>query len=146
MTTDKTERKTRNLFVAANKYQKHIIILVFLPSLLIFLAFNGIVFMGNPAFSKAVFHASFPSSERSINLFSEMIVIFMCSFFLLSLFATFIISHNMIGGFERITKELDVIISGKSQRTISSRPNDTLTKELLKRINILAEYYIKNKK
>ena len=56
----------------------------------------------------------------------------------------FIFSHNMVGGFGRILNELDEIIDGNSKKTISSRPHDTLTKELLKRVNLLVEFYVKH--
>ena len=144
MPQNSSTKRPRKILVTADKYQKEMIILTFLPSALIFLSFISIVFIGNPAFSLAVFHTSFLHSETSINQFSEIIVFLMCVFFLLSLLAAFIISHNMIGAFGRIIRELDEIIAGHSQRAISSRPNDTLTKDLLKRINVLVEYYIKH--
>ena len=146
MASNNSTKKPRNVFVTANKYQQEMIFLTFLPSALIFLAFSFIVFLGNPAVIRAVFHTSFSTPETSINLFSEAIVFLMCFFFLLSLYAAFIISHNMIGAFGRIIREMDEVISGHSERIISSRPDDTLTKDLLKRINVLIEHYIKYEK
>ena len=146
MSENNSTKKQRNVFITANKYQQDMILLTFLPSALIFLGFVGIVFIGNPALTMAVFHTSFFNSPNSINQFSELIVILMCSFLLLSIYAAFIISHNMIGAFGRVIKELDAIIAGHSQRAISSRPNDTLTKDLLKRVNFLVEYYLQHEK
>jgi hypothetical protein len=113
---------------------------------LMFVSFICIVFIGNPIIFQSIFHIPLLSMQRSANQVSEMIVFLMCLFFILSLIWAFIISHNMVGAFGRITRELDEIIAGRSQRVISSRPNDTLTKDLLKRINVLAEYYIKHEK
>lgn len=69
-------------------------------------------------------------------------VFFMCLIFVLTLIGAYIVSHNMIGAYGRILRELDEIIAGRSTKTISSRPNDTLTKELLKRINVLIKSYV----
>ena len=57
----------------------------------------------------------------------------------------FIISHRMVGGFGRVLHELDEVIAGRSKRTIIARPKDDLFNELLKRVNVLIEFYVKNK-
>ena len=69
----------------------------------------------------------------------------MCLSLGVSLIVSFIISHNMLGAFERIFFELDEIIAGRSQKTINCRPNDELINNLLKRVNVLVANYVKNK-
>lgn len=144
-----TNVKKRVVYVTANKYQKEIILLAFIPAVLVFLSFIAIVFignvlLGNPVILERLFHSS--HSEITPNQFSEMIVFLMCSFFILSLFVAFIISNNMVGAFGRIIRELDDVLAGRSQKTISSRTKDTLSKDLLKRINKLIEYYVEHQK
>ncbi len=134
--------KPRAIFATHNKFQREIIILAFFPSALIFLTFICMVILGNLFFCKALFHRSFPASIDLVNKLSGLMVFFMCLIFVLTLIGAYIVSHNMIGAYGRILRELDEIIAGRSTKTISSRPNDTLTKELLKRINVLIKSYV----
>ncbi len=134
------------VYATSNKYQNEIILLTFIPSVLTFLSFICFVFIGNPTVCKAVFHVSFYDKVKFVNDMSGLMVTLMCLFFMLSLVGAFIISHNMVGAFGRIIRELDEIIAGRSERLISSRPNDTLTKDLLKRVNVLVEHYVKHSK
>lgn len=146
MSKDNIKNKSRLVFKTANKFQEKIILLAFFPSALIFLSFICIVFVSNPAISKAVLHVSFYDKEKLVSRLSGLIVFLMCSLFVLSLIGAFVISHNMVGAFGRIIRELDEIIAGRSQKTINSRPDDTLSKDLLKRINVLIESYVKHEK
>jgi len=70
----------------------------------------------------------------------------MTLFFLMSLIGAYIISHKMVGAFGRIIRELDEIIDGRSQRMITCRSGDTLTKALLERVNVLIKSYVKQAK
>ncbi len=138
-------KKSRNIFKTSNKYQNKIILLVYFPSLLIFMSFVCIVCIGDPIISRAAIHTSFSGMERLINQFSALIILLMCLVLLLSLIMSFVISHNMVGGFERIIRELDDIIAGRSKKSIASRSSDDLIEDLLKRVNVLVEYYVRNK-
>lgn len=138
--------KKRNVFLTANKYQDKIILLSFFPSAFIFLAFMAIVFIGNPIITKAVFHTSISSITNLVYIFTGAIIFLLCLIILLAIMMAFVISHHLVGPFGRIVKELDDVIDGKSKRmTITSRPGDDLAADLLKRINILVEFYVKNK-
>jgi sensor histidine kinase YesM len=146
MATDNSTKKLRKSYFTSNKYQKEIILLVFIPSVLIYLTFICIVFISNPDLSKALLHVSFYDKAQSVSHLAGLIVFLMSLFFLLSVIAAFVISHNMIGAYGRITRELDEIIAGRSQKKINCRPHDTLTQDLLKRINVLVESYVKHEK
>ena len=137
--------KSRDIFSIANKYQATIILLTFLPSILMFLLFLCIVFIANPGIADALFHTSFVAMERLIFRFPWLIGFLMCVVLSLSMIGAYVISRDMVGAFGRITYELDEIIAGRSQKNISSRPGDVLIKDLLKRINVLASYYVENK-
>ena len=140
-----TKKPSRNVFNTANIYQNKIILLTFLPSALIFLAFTTIVFIGNPIITKAIYHQSMDNVLSLVYSFTGAIVFFLCLIVILSIVVAFIISHHIVGPFGRIIKELDDIIDGKSTKNITSRPGDDLAKELLKRVNILVGSYVKQK-
>jgi len=140
------EKFKRNVFKTANKYQKHIIYLVFFPSIFTFLAFFCIIFIGNPYMSHAILHATTANMGHLLSEFSSLLILVICLFLFLSLVMAFVISNALVGAFGRIIRELDEIIAGKSKKTVYSRPNDTLSADLLKRVNVLAKFYIENKK
>ncbi len=139
-------RKKRNVFLTANKYQDKIILLSFLPSAFIFLAFMAIVFIGNPIITKAIYHSSYPEMVKMVLTFTGAIVFCICLIVLLSMIMSFVISHHIVGPFGRIIKELDDVLAGKNQKMITSRPGDDLATEVLKRVNPLVDFYVKNKK
>ena len=135
-------KRSRSVLLTANKYQDKIILLTFLPSAFVFLSFICIIIIGNPIVCKFVFHTSFSGTEKSADRISEWIVFLISLNFIFSLLMAFTISHNMVGAFGRINKELDEIIARMSQKAITCRPHDDLTKELLKRINVLVKHYV----
>ena len=146
MTTGNTKKAARNVFSTANKYQDKIILLSFFPSAFIFLAFMGIVFIGNPFITKALFNTSVNTMTNMLYMFTGAIVFILCFVILLSIMLSFVISHHLVGPFGRIIRELDDVIEGRSQKMITSRPGDDLAADLLKRVNVLVEFYVKHKK
>ena len=145
MTNEKLNKKSRNIFKSSNKYQDQIIFLVYFPTVFTFLAFILIVFIGNPFMAHAMLHATSSHIGNLLSQFSSLIVLVICLFFFLSLVAAFIISNSLVGAFERIIRELDEIIAGGPRKFIVSRPKDTLSADLLKRINVLVKFYVENK-
>ena len=51
-------------------------------------------------------------------------------------------TNNLLGPVSRIINELDMVIDGSRKKTITARPADELANELLKRINVLVEFYV----
>jgi hypothetical protein len=137
--------KSRNIFSIANKYQATIILLTFFPSTFLFLLFICIIFIINPGIADATFHTSFVCMEKFIIRFPWLIAFSMCSVLFLSLIGSYVISHNMVGAFGRVAHELDEIIAGRSQKNINSRPEDGLMKDLLKRVNVLVDFYVEHR-
>jgi len=146
MVTDSSIKKQKDIFKTANKYQTTMVLLTFFPTVLIFMSFISVVFIGNPVISNKILHTSFPNLEILVNKYSAWLIFLMCMFYLLSLVVAFVISNNMVGGIGRIISELDEIIAGRSKRTISGRPRDNMTQDLLKRVNVLVKFYVENKK
>lgn len=139
-----TNKKSRNIFSTANRYQDKIVFLSFFPSVFIFLTFILVVMIGNPIITKAIFNGSYPEIVKLILSFTGAIIFLLCLILLMSMILSFIISHHIVGPFGRIIKELDSIIEGNSTKPITSRPGDDLAKDLLKRINVLVAAYVKN--
>ena len=139
-------KKNRKFFCTTNKYQERIVLLAFLPSLLIFLAFSGIFFLMASETMAVFFHGQSSSLENFVSQWSSWIVAVLCVVFVLALVFAFVFSHNLVGAFSRIIAELDEIIAGRSQKPITARPADELANELLKRVNVLIQHYIEHKK
>lgn len=142
---EKSSKRTRNIFQTSNKYQEKIIFLTVLPSILTFLSFACVIFIADPFISKAIFSNSLMFIENLVHRYCLLIVVLMCVFLILSLMGAYVVSNHMIGAFGRIVSELDEIIAGRSQKTITGRPEDDLTNDLLKRVNVLIKFYVKNR-
>jgi hypothetical protein len=145
MANDASPKRLRNIVLTTNKFQDRIIFLTFLPSILMFFFFICIIFITNPVISEAVLHVSFLNLQQLIHRFPLLVVFSMCLILFLSMIAAYLISLNMVGAFDRITVELDDIISGRSRKKIDARPEEDLTQDLLKRINVLVENYVEKK-
>jgi hypothetical protein len=48
---------------------------------------------------------------------------------------------NMVGSFDRILREMDQVIDGSEKKPLTSRKDDELTQQLLRRINVLINGY-----
>jgi type II secretory pathway component PulF len=146
MKKDNVSSKKRNIFLTQNKYQEQIIQLTFYPAVLTFFIFIITISVTHPFVKKVIFHNSFDGMNRLLSLYSWMMVFAVGVALFLSIIFSFIVSHYLVGAFQRIIKELDDVIAGRSQKTITCRPGDHLAKELLKRVNVLIDFYVKNKK
>ena len=137
------QKHYRKLFFRANKYQKKIIALAFLPAVII------IVFMW---IAMEIFYRElvgvivYQSSADAINIVNHWSGIIFAGFFIVLIGITlwaFSASLNMVGAFERLIRELDDVISGSSNKPLKARPKDELANGLLKRINVLIEHFQK---
>ncbi len=139
-------RKFRKFYKTNNKYEDHIVLLTFLPSLLIFIVFSAIFFLMASATITAISQQSPSVLESWIHQWFGVVVGVLCVIFVSSLVYAFAFAHHLVGAFGRIITELDEIIAGRSQRPIKARPDDELANELLKRVNVLIQSYIEHKK
>ena len=127
-------------------YEKKIILLAFLPATLVFLTFIGIIFIATPTFSLAVFHTSFLSWKEPVEKLSGIIVAALCLVFWGCLIGVVVVTRKMVNSFDHITNDLNEIIAGHSEEIIKTPPNDALTKELLKSVNVLVVRYLEQEK
>ncbi len=74
---------------------------------------------------------------------SAFLVVALAVIFVLALIWVYVASNRWVGAFERIIREMDGVIAGKSKNHISARKNDVLALDLLKRVNALIDGYQK---
>ena len=123
-------------FLRTNKYQKKIIALVFFPAVII-IVFMWIVM--TVFYREMVGVILFQSSSEAITTINHWgVIVFLGLVIVLAgvLFLSFSISLQLVGAFERIIRELDDVIAGKTNKPLKARPKDELANELLKRINV----------
>ena len=70
-------------------------------------------------------------------ILSIIVILWVLLFFVL--WWAYRISSRLMGSFERIIREMDECLAGKSRKHIYSRDKDLLSQELLKRINALID-------
>jgi len=59
--------------------------------------------------------------------------------FIIIIVATYKITSELVGAFERLLRELDVIIESREKKHLKVRENDELANEIVKRINTLID-------
>ncbi len=134
---DKTKNRRKMLF--ANKLHRNIFLLVFFASLvpatlvtfsIYYLIFN--IMAEQFVFPEAIAYSIIPATEKvtSIILTATPISI------LLILIIAHKIAHRIVGPFDRIIRELDERIEGKTNTPITVRDNDKFL-PLVERINKL---------
>ena len=70
-------------------------------------------------------------------ILSIIVILWVLLFFVL--WWAYRVSSQLMGSFERIIREMDECLAGKSRKHIYSRDKDLLSQELLKRINALID-------
>jgi len=61
------------------------------------------------------------------------------------IFWAYNISNQILGPYERIVRELDLIISGQGRKLLKVRRNDEMFAELVERINVLITEKLENR-
>jgi len=131
------EQLKRFKYFRTNKYQRRIIILTIIPSIIICLFMSLLIkFFHRGLINMLLFHPVTQNVDF-INKWAIFIISTIWFFFAVIFVFAYNISMNMVGAFARITRELDEIIDGKDKKRIGARNKDELANELLKRINVL---------
>ncbi|MDO8580829.1 MAG: hypothetical protein Q7S13_05050 [Candidatus Omnitrophota bacterium] len=127
----------RNVYTNVNQYQARMLwpVLLCCCFACIFIILFLFSLVASLTEAKEIF------SIKMVNIKALMPWIVIVISFCLILIAVlgFHISNKILGGSERIIRELDIILEGKSKNPITSRQGDELLEELLKRINALIE-------
>lgn len=61
-------------------------------------------------------------------------------FFLIVTIWAFMVSSNLVGAFDRITRELDAVVAGRRKKVLKVRQEDHPANELIDRINKLIQH------
>ncbi len=135
--------KTQRKFFSVNSiYQWQLLALTIIPVVLGYFLLSGFVnFFMSQVFmyaSQGIPYEGLITRIAQMTIKLGFILIAYCFIFGLLALA---LSQNLIGPFDRINRELDDIIAGRSKKIIVVRPRDKLAQTLLKRVNVLIESY-----
>jgi hypothetical protein len=135
----------RKTFLTVNKYQEKIVMMALAPTAVLFTTLLALLIFGNPAIMERFFHI--PIDELMILIskisFAIVWVLFLVTIIFVAL--VFKVSHNLLGAFGRIIRELDDVIEGRSKKEIYARPGEELSGDILKRVNVLIKAYVEKR-
>ncbi len=134
----------RKKFFYLNKYQKQIIALVLIPTLILCILISVFITYFHKEIINFVLYTTNPPSPEFLNRWGNIILIVLWIYLIFVILWVENVSRKLVGAFGRILRELDEIIAGKEQKSIKARKDDELANELLKRINKLIEMLPKN--
>lgn len=131
----------RNRFLNVNKYQRSIILAGFVPMAVLCVS---LVILLKTLHSEAIIYVLYGTKNEMVQFLDQFgfwILLLSWSIFLISMVWLFCLSSYLAGPFERILRELDLVIEQKKSKRITARKKDFLANDLLKRINILLEHF-----
>jgi|GEM_PF-1715547 len=137
----------RNIFSVSSKYQWQILALSLVPIVLGYFLLAGFLHHFNNQIGDHLVRG-IPLDDIIVQIPRQVVMIDLFLVGLCFIFSMLVlaVSQDVVGPFDRINRELDDIIAGRSKRTIVVRPRDKLAQELLKRVNVLIESYVAKKK
>ena len=128
----------RRWFPAMKKYQVHLMMLIFIPSVIMHLSLFGLLTLMHLNLFDLLIDK--PYSEiigKAIDVWSVRLLVISGGLITLYLIVAFFVSRNLIGAFNRIINELDQILEGKKKGPLFVRKYDGLASEVLKRVNAI---------
>jgi len=126
-----------------NRYERRIISLIVIIPLLLCVFFTVLV----EVFFKELIHllvmgyTPLVTNHLTHSLFSIIILIW--GFFLITYMMARIISNKMLGAFERIFRDIDEMNNSGVKKHLHCRKQDTLTFELVQRLNTFMDKFAK---
>ena len=129
----------RRAVLGSNKYQRQIITLALVPSVIFCLVMYFLLEVFQHDAAQAIIDRS---DAVSVVFLTEWGIVLVLTVLLYSgsvFLWAYAVSNQMVGAFERIIRELDRIIEGGAKGPITARGRDELANSLLKRINVLIE-------
>lgn len=133
-------RLKRQKYLHTNKYQKRIVLLTLLPTLIIVIFVNCMMQIYHGELVNVILRGSMTEGIDFVNDSAGLILTCVWAFVVIVVVWSFALSRNLVGAFERIIVELDEVIEGKDREEIIARNNDDLAKNLLSRINMLIRH------
>ncbi|MBF0479217.1 MAG: hypothetical protein HQL26_07005 [Candidatus Omnitrophica bacterium] len=129
----------RNKFFRLNQYQLSIILVTFVPMLVMAVT---VTFLVRNMHMQAIVNLIYGSSTDMVHFIEQAAFVLLATvwtLFVISMVIAFSVSNRLVGGFERILRELDSVIEHKYPNKIVARKKDKLASELVSRINMLIE-------
>ncbi|MCK5215985.1 MAG: hypothetical protein KAR05_11615 [Candidatus Omnitrophica bacterium] len=136
-------KKKRKRFLNSTKYQRQIMLLAFLPTVMICILMTllHVVFFQELA---NVLGSGSPKMIMSLTgEWSSAVLVIMWLSFVVFIYWVCKTSSQLVGSFERIIREMDEVIATGTKKRIKTRIDDELSTALLKRINMLIQGYQK---
>lgn len=128
----------RKGYLHTNKYQRQILAVALLPMLIMCALVSTYVTYFQNELINMLLYSTEPLTTRWINRGIFFILTILWLAFIAITLWTYSVSSRLVGGFERVSRELDEFIQGSRTRmSIRARSKDDLANEILKRINIL---------
>ena len=131
------ERRRRQPFSQANKYQRQIIALAFFPAIIVYAFVAILISVMHRDMVNVIVYGSAATSAQFIYQWTTVILSVLCGILIIILVWAFVVSRNLVGAFERIIRELDKMLEKGEKWTLRARKNDHLVNDILKRVNKL---------
>jgi len=125
--------RKRQSLPRVNRFQKRVMFAVMLGSLLGFIFCLLVLDYFYFDESSILFDFSWAHFRLLVKWFAPLAVFALLVMAMVSL----VVTHRILGPYERIIRELDEIIDGKHRRLLSVRQKDEMFSDLLRRINAL---------
>lgn len=137
-----TRQRRDRFFHVGNKAQEKILYPFYVACLLLLFSFIALArIFWQPFIGPSGNSTDLLNLQQLNELQTEVLIfggIFAIIFFTL-IFWAFSISHQILGPYERVLRELDEIIIGKKVTPLRTRREDFMFAEIVKRINLLVE-------
>lgn len=127
----------RKQYFHTNEYQRQIIMLALIPSVVMCLVLSFLLIIFHHDLSGIILNGSTTTIVQAVSRWTIFIMLALWSILALAAGTAYVLSNNLVGAFERIFRELDEVIGGKAKHDIKARQGDKLANELLKRINVI---------
>jgi len=127
----------RIAFWKINEFQRQVIVLIFVPLILVCLGLSYYIISTHREMMRAILYASEPMSVHLIDQWGGLILTGVWILFFLVMIWAFRTSGRLLGGMERILREVDHVVAGSAKNNIRPRKGEKLAEELLERINML---------
>jgi hypothetical protein len=136
-------KKKRKWLFHGSKYQRQIMILAFVPTVMICILMSLLHVVFFQELARVMESGSAGMIMSLAEEWSSAVLVIMWLSFFVFIYWVCKSANQLVGSFERIIRELDEVIATGSKKRIKARMDDELPKALLKRINILIQGYEK---
>jgi hypothetical protein len=131
--------KKRKWIIKVTKFQFPIIVVSIVPTLTFCVLLTILILYMFGLYVDLIEYQSSPESLAAIHRWCGFLILSVWSFFVFVFIWAQMVSHRLVGAFERLLRELDEAIATNNFKTLKVRDEDYLAHELIKRINVLLD-------